>query len=33
MILATARQVTHSRRGFAVFLGAILLVPLVLFLV
>jgi Na+/phosphate symporter len=33
LILATARRVTHSRRGFAVFLGAILLVPLVLFLV
>lgn len=32
-ILATARRVTHSRRGFALFLGAILLVPLVLFLV
>jgi hypothetical protein len=33
LILATARRVTHSRRGFAAFLGAILLVPLVLFLV
>ncbi len=33
LILATARRVTHSRRGFAMFLGAILLVPLVLFLV
>lgn len=33
LILATARRVTHTKRGFAVFLGAILLVPLVLFLV
>jgi hypothetical protein len=33
LILSAARQVTHSRRGFATFLGAILLVPLVLFLV
>src|SRR5574341_1056894 len=33
LILATARQITHSRRGFATFLGAILLIPLVLFLV
>ena len=32
-ILTIARQVTHTRRGFAVFLGAILLIPLVLFLV
>ena len=32
-ILATARRITHTRRGFALFLGAILLVPLVLFLV
>jgi hypothetical protein len=32
-ILAVARRVTQTRRGFAVFLGAILLVPLVLFLV
>ncbi|HSP56080.1 MAG TPA: hypothetical protein VLS25_10885 [Dehalococcoidia bacterium] len=32
-ILAAARAVTHSRRGFALFLGAILVVPLVLFLV
>ncbi len=32
-VLALARRVTHSRRGFALFLGAILLVPLVLFLV
>lgn len=33
VILNIARQVTHTRRGFALFLGAILLVPLVLFLV
>jgi hypothetical protein len=33
LILATARRVTHTRQGFALFLGAILLVPLVLFLV
>jgi Na+/phosphate symporter len=32
-ILSIARQVTHTRRGFAAFLGAILLIPLVLFLV
>jgi sodium-dependent phosphate cotransporter len=32
-VLALARRVTHSSRGFALFLGAILLVPLVLFLV
>jgi len=32
-ILTIARQVTHTRRGFAVFLGAILLIPLGLFLV
>ena len=33
LILATAHRVTHSRKGFALFLGAIFLVPLVLFLV
>jgi sodium-dependent phosphate cotransporter len=33
LVLHTARQVTHTRRGFAIFLGAILLVPLVLFVV
>ena len=33
LILATARRVTHSQRGFAVFLGAILVVPAVLFLI
>jgi hypothetical protein len=33
LILATARRVTHNQRGFAVFLGAILVVPLVLFLI
>ena len=33
LILATAHRVTHSRRSFALFLGAIFLVPLVLFLV
>ena len=32
-VLALARRATHSSRGFALFLGAILLVPLVLFLV
>jgi solute carrier family 34 (sodium-dependent phosphate cotransporter) len=32
LILSLARQVTHTRRGFALFLGAILLIPLVLFL-
>ena len=32
-ILSLARQVTHTRRGFAVFLGAIFLVPAVLFLI
>lgn len=31
-ILYVARRVTHSKRGFALFLGAIFLVPLVLFL-
>ncbi len=31
-ILFVARRVTHSKRGFALFLGAIFLVPLVLFL-
>jgi hypothetical protein len=33
IILKIARQVTHTRRGFAIFLGAILLVPLGLFLI
>jgi hypothetical protein len=33
LILATAHRVTHSRNSFALFLGAIFLVPLVLFLV
>jgi sodium-dependent phosphate cotransporter len=33
LVLHTARQVTHTRRGFAVFLGAILLIPLVLLVV
>jgi Na+/phosphate symporter len=33
LILATAHRVTQSRRGFAAFLAAIFLVPLVLFLV
>ncbi len=33
IILSVARQVTHTRRGFALFLGAILLVPLALLLV
>lgn len=33
VILALAKRVTYSKRGFALFLGAILLVPLVLFLV
>jgi hypothetical protein len=33
LILATAHRVTQSRRGFALFLGAIFLVPLVLFFV
>lgn len=32
-ILGTARRVTHTRRGFALFLGALLGVPLILFLV
>jgi hypothetical protein len=32
-LLYVARKVTHSKRGFALFLGAIFLVPLVLFLV
>ncbi len=32
-VLALARQVTHTRRGFAIFLGVIMVVPLVLFLV
>jgi len=32
-LLYVARRVTHSKRGFALFLGAIFLVPLVLFLV
>jgi sodium-dependent phosphate cotransporter len=31
-ILEIARRVTHTRRGFALFLGAIFVVPLVLFL-
>jgi hypothetical protein len=33
LILATARRVTHSQRGFALFLGAIMVVPAVLFLI
>ncbi len=33
LILSMAQRITHSRRGFALFLGAIFLVPLVLFLV
>src|SRR3972149_1627951 len=33
LILATAHRVTHSRKGFALFLGAIFVVPLVLFFV
>lgn len=33
LILAAARRVTHSQRDFAIFLGAIFLVPLVLFLI
>ena len=33
IILATAHRVTQSRRGFALFLGAIFVVPLVLFFV
>ena len=33
LILAMAHRVTHSRRGFALFLGAIFVVPLVLFFV
>ena len=33
LIHATAHRVTHSRRAFALFLGAIFLVPLVLFFV
>jgi len=32
-VLVVAQRVTHSQRGFAAFLGAILLVPLVLFLI
>ncbi len=32
-ILALSRRVTHSQRGFALFLSAIFLVPLVLFLI
>jgi hypothetical protein len=32
LILSTAQRVTHTRRGFAAFLGAICVVPLVLFL-
>jgi len=32
-VLHLARQVTHTRRGFAIFLGAIFLIPAVLFLV
>ncbi|HEU4760375.1 MAG TPA: hypothetical protein VFT91_10405, partial [Dehalococcoidia bacterium] len=30
-VLGTATRITHSRRGFALFLGAIFLVPLALF--
>ena len=33
LILAAAHRVTHSRKGFALFLGAIFVVPLVLFFV
>jgi solute carrier family 34 (sodium-dependent phosphate cotransporter) len=33
LVLRTARQITHTRRGFAIFLGAIFIVPAVLFLV
>jgi sodium-dependent phosphate cotransporter len=32
-IIGLANRITHSRRGFALFLGAILIVPLVMFLV
>ncbi len=32
-VLALARQVTHTRRSFAIFLGVIMVVPLALFLV
>lgn len=31
-VLYLAKQITHTRRGFAIFMGAILIVPLVLFL-
>jgi hypothetical protein len=33
LILSTARRVTHTQRGFALFLGAILIIPGVLFLI
>ena len=33
LILGAANYITHSKRGFAIFLGAILIMPLVLFLV
>jgi Na+/phosphate symporter len=32
-IIGLANRITHSKRGFAIFLGAILIVPAVLFLV
>jgi hypothetical protein len=32
-IISLANHITHSRRGFALFLGAILVVPAVMFLV
>jgi hypothetical protein len=33
MILAGAHTITRNQRSFAIFLGAILLVPLVLFVI
>jgi hypothetical protein len=33
VIINLANHITHSRRGFALFMGAIFVVPLVLFLV
>jgi hypothetical protein len=31
LILSTAHAITRSKRGFAIFLGAILIVPAILF--
>jgi hypothetical protein len=32
-IITLANKITHNQRGFAVFMGAIFIVPLILFLI